>query len=517
MFECSICHQEYYDTVNNEDIGVPVLSIVGDLNGISKNDKKEVIATYTDSNQSFELNATLKLQGATSISYPKKNYNIQFYKDNTYNKKQKVTLLESWGKQSKYTLKANWIDFSEMRNVVSGKLYGDVVHSRNLEDQFNSLVNGGAIDGYPILVFQNGVYQGLYTLNTSKDDYLFGMEGDEDSREAILMVNNWGATGQLTQHIPEGFGPTWELEYASTEDNDEIGTGWVIDSFNEMMDFVNNNNGQDFIDGIEQYINVPRAIDSMLFTWAMKALDNSSKNIIWVTYDGVQWSPSVYDMDGTWGCYWNGDMGMVNTSSWMPFTANSLWQKLNDNMHEDIVSRWRELREGPLSIENIDKHVVDFYNLIPGELYDCEREKWSSAPSQYTNHAVQITNWAIDYFHNMDAAFGVIIDEPLAYKINIVCDDNIYVRVYYSNDYSKDPCKTNIAYSRNSDTGYLTTSDGQLNFKIALVDGYEVDKIIIDGNYKNLKGPSDTGVEDVYRITKIAGELTVTITTKDAL
>ena len=231
LFECAVCHQCYYDTITTDDIDIPVLSISGDLSGISKNDKKKVVATYSDDTQSFELNATLKLQGATSLVYPKKNFNIQFFKDDTYSSKQKVKLVDSWGKQNKYTLKANWIDFSEMRNVISGKLYGDVVRSRGIDDEFDQLANGGAIDGYPVLIFINGIYQGLYSLNTSKDDYLFDMKGKEDSREAILMVNDWGETGRLHEHIPEGFGPTWELEYASTEDDEEIGTDWDTDSY----------------------------------------------------------------------------------------------------------------------------------------------------------------------------------------------------------------------------------------------------------------------------------------------
>lgn len=148
VFECAVCHEEYYDTVTHEDIDIPILSITGDLSGISKNNKKQIIATYTDDNQSFEYNATLKLQGASSIAYPKKNYNIQFFKDDTYKSKQKVQLVESWGKQNKYTLKANYVDFSEMRNVISGKIYGDIVHSRSIDDEYNALTNGGAIDGY---------------------------------------------------------------------------------------------------------------------------------------------------------------------------------------------------------------------------------------------------------------------------------------------------------------------------------------------------------------------------------
>ena len=96
-------------------------------------------------------------------------------------------------------------------------------------------------------------------------------------------------------------------------------------------------------------------------------------------------------------------------------------------------------------------------------------------------------------------------------------DDNVdSVDVYYTQDYTavseNDVTKTTI---RNSDTGEIDTSgSGQLNFKVNLKNGYEIDNIDIEGNYKNLKTPADTGVENVYRITKITSDLNITITTK---
>ncbi len=73
------------------------------------------------------------------------------------------------------------------------------------------------------------------------------------------------------------------------------------------------------------------------------------------------------------------------------------------------------------------------------------------------------------------------------------------------------------AYARNSDTGEIDTSgNGQVNFKVVVDDGYEVDSVTVaPSNYKNLKLPSELG-ENTYRITKITGDITVTVTTKQA-
>ena len=58
--------------------------------------------------------------------------------------------------------------------------------------------------------------------------------------------------------------------------------------------------------------------------------------------------------------------------------------------------------------------------------------------------------------------------------------------------------------------------DAQVNFLVVLENGYELESITAEpaANYKNFKGYSDTQVENMYRITKVVGELTITVTTK---
>ena len=74
--------------------------------------------------------------------------------------------MESWGTQKKYCLKANYVDFSHCRNIVAAKLWGQAVRSRpTRNDKLYGLPNGGAIDGFPIMVAINGEYQGIYTFN----------------------------------------------------------------------------------------------------------------------------------------------------------------------------------------------------------------------------------------------------------------------------------------------------------------------------------------------------------------
>ena len=94
------------------------------------------------------------------------------------------------------------------------------------------------------------------------------------------------------------------------------------------------------------------------------------------------------------------------------------------------------------------------------------------------------------------------------------CDEGVEsVNVYYTQDYtSADETGVTSAIARDSDTGYpVVNGDGQVNFTVVLKDGYTLDSVTASGAYKNVK---DTGVENTYRITKVSGAVTVSVTTQ---
>ena len=70
------------------------------------------------------------------------------------------------------------------------------------------------------------------------------------------------------------------------------------------------------------------------------------------------------------------------------------------------------------------------------------------------------------------------------------------------------------AHPRNGDTGLIDCAgDGQINFVVHLQEGFVLDGVsAAPKNYKNLKPPADTGIENGYRLTKVTGDLTITVT-----
>ena len=103
-------------------------------------------------------------------------------------------------------------------------------------------------------------------------------------------------------------------------------------------------------------------------------------------------------------------------------------------------------------------------------------------------------------------------EELTEYTADFVTDGQATVDVFYTQDTTSASEKdVTTAIARDSATGVADISgSGQINFRVNCAEGYEIDGISIKGTYTNLKNISGT----IYRITKITGNLTVTITTK---
>ena len=417
IFMSSECPNKIYKPITAADIGMPVVDITGDLNAVNKNNPTTFSFSYDDGEQDIVCFAELKIQGASSAGRPKKNYSIKLV--NSFGDKNKVEMSDGWGKEHKYCLKANWVDYSQARNVVSAQIFGDVVATQGKDSELYDLPNGGAIDGFPVIVFANGQFHGLYTMNIPKDQWMFDMKDSDEKTQAIVMADQWADSVAMRQLIsynannPIWTGSSsWELEYASNEDSlVDNSTLWVAESLNRLIKFVMENNGEAFKNGISQYCDVEKCIDSMLYTFFICADDNISKNILWVTFDGTHWFSSVYDMDGTWGLQWNGNLSFVNGDT-HPISNlatsdntryNLLWQKLYLNFYDQIVERYWELRQGPLSMENITMRFEAFFEKIPTIVRDAEKAKWTDVPSQTTNNLEQILLFAEVRMKKMDA------------------------------------------------------------------------------------------------------------------
>ena len=395
---CGVCGVFNMPTVyftEYEDTTIPVADLL-------KDDGEIKVQVRFDSNgkdlPDFSGNATLKIQGATSARNPKKNFTIKLYTDETYGKKLKVNF--GWGKESKYCMKANYVDSSQARNIIGARMFAEVVASRGyVNPTLAAAPNYGMIDGFPIVVYINGEFHGLYTMNIPKDSWQFAMEGDENTREAMLMADQWKNSVMFREEIGSGdftdYG--WEVEYSSTEDTDNT---WIKDSFNEIIRLVNSKDANGKIDKakiraeLADHLDIEAAIDNLLFVYFLDGCDNRAKNTIWYTYDGVIWAPSMYDMDGTFGIYHDGSIPTAGNHAELAINEDgTLKMPLWNNLHtiliecyaEEVAARWAFLRQDILTIENTTQHFEAFFACIPDEVYEAEFDKWTGVVNQELN------------------------------------------------------------------------------------------------------------------------------------
>ena len=456
---CLDCHQ----VINTDRIAPDVESmdriyLTGNYEGAYVNGKKQEVAmtvtyVYTDGT-SFDSYATIKAQGATSISYPKKNYTIKFYKDAAHDSKNKIDL--GWGKQNKYVMKANWVDYSQSRNVMSCRLWGDIVKMRapsvNQQRLASLKTNGGAIDGYPIAVYMNGSFHGLYTMNVPKDEWMFGMgekdeNGNKSPTEALLATDDWNHTdfySTIGEFVENSDGDIvaknggWEVIYHGGDDYN-----WVAESFDALITFCQNNDGQAFRDGIREHLDLESAIDYLLYMYANCMHDNASKNMLWATYDGKTWIASVYDQDGSFGQVWDGVRFALPTSSlpsvksgrvdvginYGPAGSNSpkfiLWDRIWNNFTAEVLARYDELRATVLSTEHMIAEYKKFEAMIPESMFEAELEVWASARDSWwrgkgKNTPYDYTAYHYDYIYNW-------IEDRMSYYDSAI----YYIKSYY--------------------------------------------------------------------------------------
>ena len=403
VYLCESCGGTYEAAVTFESAGLPVVNIEGSLDGISKTDKVTVSVTY-DGDVSFTSAATLKWQGGATLEYPKKNYSLQFITAD--GGKNKVALRESWGSQSKYCLKANWEDFGGTRNLVAAAIWGDIVHSRGIADRLDPLVNGGAVDGFPVLLYHNGVYQGLYTLNMPKDHWIFGMT-KKNTPEGLLFGEEWSDSTSLRAPIPDVTDPAaagWDVEYSAVNDPAPLAGG-----MNRLIGFLLENDGPALREGLAAYTDVDRAIDYLLYILFILGADNTGRNILWATFDGEKYIPSAYDLDNTWrGNFAGAPQELVDDwTSGDALRSNLLFDRLLDNYPEEIAARYAALRQGPLSAQNVERRFSAHLAQLPDYARAAERDRWPSQPDNADAALDRFMNFFTARCQALDARFGM--------------------------------------------------------------------------------------------------------------
>lgn len=393
---------------------IPEVSFTSDIWGeMTKENPIDVAMTYASDSLTWNGYANIKWQGSSSLNYDKKNFTVKLYEDETMEEKQKIDF-NGWGLQNKFCLKANYIDHSHARNIVSARLWNEIVESRSnyasLPEALKTSPNNGAIDGFPIKVTVNGVYQGIYTWNIPKDAWMFNMDEDNVNHCVLCAETNNGANSgsELSSEFRSEFNTSdWSVEFP------EAITMELKASFNNLINCVKNTDDKTFVVEIRNYLDVQSAIDYYIYAYFGAFIDNLGKNLLMLTYDGVKWFCSMYDMDSTWGLGWTGGYFVsptVQCPEGYQETRSLLFERIEKLMAKEIKERYTALRNNVLSSDNIVSKFAEFMNIIGDDLYEQDLVAYPSIPNGSVDHLQQITNFVSERSVYVDAEIENLVE-----------------------------------------------------------------------------------------------------------
>ena len=271
---------------------------------------------YISNTTKFSSYVKLKCQGTSSMNYAKKNFTVSMYSD-----EQRATKLKKdfkgWGAQSKFCLKANYVDTTHTRNLSGARIAYDMVQSRPdslFKQQLLQCPRNGAVDGFPIKLYFNGEFYGIYTWNIPKDGWMFNMDKNNSNHVVLCAERNTDGNSSLInscqfRKLWDG-GGDWSYEFGTPSDT-------VKNSLNRCINFVMTATDQEFHDNIGDYFDLYSLLDYYCFSYLTCHIDGLAKNMLMATYDGVIWGACLYDMDSIYGVHWNGN-SYIDTNTQCP-------------------------------------------------------------------------------------------------------------------------------------------------------------------------------------------------------
>ena len=406
-------------TFNPEKYGMPVLYLWGSNIRSLKDKSKTLKNEVTYSFPAYGVSGTVekfKVQGASSVNNPKKNYTLNLDKD--------FEAFRNYGKNHKYVIKANYTEPSQALNVVGARLWGRIRDTHKhadtgilntngdllVDDKGNRIIaetdpqlsiggTYGAVDGFPIAVYINDQYWGIYTFNIPKDDWMAKMPKKSKNKYAIIDTI-WTPQGAFLKETNLK-DDQMELQFCSTKD-----TTWAKDSVNELIRAViaHYDTADDFNNVVSPLLDIDSAIDYYIFSVLVDNDDGIFRNYLLQTFDGKKWYFAAYDLDSIFGRtpdFLEHMPAKSDTDDWRDHgvtfenvtNANRLMYQLWKFYKDEILNRTKALIDGVMSDSAVDTAFVDFARHIPIKAYNAELDVWPYTPNTSVDNVNRIGRW----------------------------------------------------------------------------------------------------------------------------
>lgn len=344
-------------------------------------DKKCTLEYLDKYGNYFRKEVLLNAQGSSSMGYEVKNQAIDITDGSEIK-------FGNWVAQDSFHLKKYYIDsfrgqcivaYHLMEEVYQTRLYSErrpwsytlngATDKEGTSDMKSDFENGalGHPDGFPIVVYLNGVYQGLYTWNLKKhrDNYFCSKKKSSNIILDGILSDDYFWKGNIdwTQfeiRNPKGLKDINGNDYngdipLELSDTDKLSK--QVKSFIQHLASAKNNlKSNKTKEEFEKYFNVPMFIDYWIVSQYIYNFDGFAKNWIWCTWDGYHWCPTLYDTDSIWGMNFQGTG--VYSRGLTEICSGGCTSILYELYKEEIEARYKELRSKDILSANNIVHLL---------------------------------------------------------------------------------------------------------------------------------------------------------------
>lgn len=475
-------------TISADSASLPRLFLTVSALPTNIQETKNVEYSYESAQLSFTGNGTMTCKDQPSSTYPKRDYILNLSAAQDF----------GWGDVDSVLLRSNYVDHTHMRNLINAQLWAEMVQSRqdfySLPEGLRESPNKGATMGYPIRVYVNGVYQGIYTLVLHPTSGLmYGMDPDDIAAGTSFVLRAQQNTNTNPTATSSNLRATTTAAKISSGEQYKVVVGNNASSFinahylqplNNFITFVSTTDDEaTFKSGIGNYLDIWSAIDYYLFAYYACGLNMLAKYQLFLCYDGQHFIYSINDNDGTWGLYWDGRNNVAydyRCPEQYEDTYNILFARLEQWYPDELYARWNYLKTHELSKKNILTKMENFWYQIGLDLYneDFQSTPYTAIPSRnitdinqlrtYVNSRFAYVNDEMNYFAPPGNCTNISITGT---TYSVVVGSSITLEAITTPHRTIEPVTWNVTYHDNNNCITYTTSGNTITIT-GVDDGY---------------------------------------------
>lgn len=410
--KCSRCGDEQYTSIE-PTINMKKFYFTGDAFTVNqyKVASGSMVYSYNGVKQNFYI--SLDYEDDSNSRHIKHDYKITFYEDKKLTKPVKLDLIDGVAPSETWELYGNFYDYKNLRDVVATEIFKDV---RATSTKIDSRINNNYLikRSEPALFFMNDTFVGVFRLLEPDGVELMNIK-ETDKYCAMVRAN---ATSSQTNFKAEATSiGAWKIMYNYNDDEE-----WVYESLNKLINFVIEKDGKEFKEGLSNYLDVDAMIDYMLTVYFTGAADNVARCFTLSTYDGKVWTPSLFDVNASFGMNNNGDISTLETVLAPSFdeddksiiysdTNSLLWEKMMNNFYDEIKTRYLQLKDTVFTSKNIYSKFQKHEQKVPQSVYEKEKEKY-----KIVDTTTDLKQSLVDFIATRKNTLGVFFENKQAQK-----------------------------------------------------------------------------------------------------